>query len=75
MAESAETFHYVGTVDFISQDAVEVSGHRGLVGTQTSFVSDGHPVAPTSIHPGQQGDLEVDSDGRALELRVTGVVE
>jgi len=66
---------YVGTIAFISDSAVEVGGHRALITSRTSIVSDGHAVSVASIQKGMKAEMEVDSDGQALELRVTGVVE
>jgi hypothetical protein len=73
--ESPQTRHVVGTVQYATDRAVEVAGQRALIGPFTSVVSDGHPISPASIREGMSADLEVDSVGRALELRVSGVVE
>ena len=64
-----------GTVGWITQDAIEVAGTRGLINSQTDIRSDGSPVAVTSITRGMLAELEVDSSGHALEIQVHGVRE
>jgi hypothetical protein len=74
-AGAEDPFTTVGTVDWVGKDAVEVAGHRGLVDPTTTVMSNGHPVAFSSVHAGMSAELETDDAGHALELRVTGVVE
>ena len=64
-----------GQITYVAADAVEVSGRRGVLTSESSVVSDGRSVAPGSLHPGMPAEMEVDPVGRILELRVTGVVE
>jgi hypothetical protein len=65
----------VGSVTWVSQDAVEVAGQRGILSSATDVRSDHHPVSRASIRVGMPASMEIDSGGRVLELRVTGVVE
>jgi hypothetical protein len=65
----------VGSVTFVSKDAVEIDGRRGLITSATSVNSDGHPVSPLSIQVGMPAEMEMDPAGNALEVRVKGAVE
>jgi hypothetical protein len=64
-----------GSVTFVSKDAIEVDGRRGLITSATSVTSDGHPVSPVSLQVGMPAELEMDPAGNALEVRVKGAVE
>lgn len=66
---------YVGRVSYSASDAVEVSGHRGIFTSESTITSDGRSVGRGSVLPGMIAELEVDPEGRVVELRVTGVVE
>jgi hypothetical protein len=66
---------HVGRITFAGSDAVEVSGRRGTFTEESSVTSAGRSVSRGSLHPGMLAELEVDPEGRVLELRVTGVVE
>jgi hypothetical protein len=70
-----EPEHYIGTVTYIDPGAVEVSGRRGVFTDQSVVTSDNHGVGRGSVRAGSPAELEVDSAGRVIELRVTGVVE
>jgi len=74
-ADASTPQQYSGTVDFVSDSAVEVNGHRGLIGPKTIVISDRRSVSLTSVHTGMQAELEVDSDGQALLLKVQGAIE
>jgi len=64
-----------GTITWISQDAVEIDGRRGIIEPSTDFRSDGHRIALSSIQKGMPAEMEVAADGIVLEIRVNGVVE
>ena len=70
-----ETIMVTGPVTWVSQDAIEVGGHRGLITTATDIRSDGHRVTLASIARGMIAQLELDASGHALEIDVHGVVE
>jgi hypothetical protein len=72
---TAESTEVAGTVSWISEDAVEVGGKRGLFAPGSDVRSGGVPVAKSSVRPGMPAEMEVDDGGRVLELRVMGVVE
>jgi len=64
-----------GAVGWVSPDSVEVGGRRALLTTETSIMSDGRPISIGSVVVDMPAELEFDSAGRALELRVKGAVE
>ena len=66
---------YLGTISYVAPGAVEVSGRRAIFAPGSTVTSDGRPVSPGSIQPGMPAELEVDPEGRVIELRVKGVVE
>jgi len=70
-----ETIMVVGPVTWISQDAIEVNGRRGLINSQTDIRSDGHHITAASITRGMLAQLELDASGHALEIDVHGVRE
>jgi hypothetical protein len=74
-AWAAEVTQVAGTVTFVSTDVVEVAYRRGLIVDSTAISSDGREVSLAAIQVGMPAELEIDSSGRALELRVKGAVE
>jgi hypothetical protein len=70
-----DTIVVAGPVTWITQDAIEVGGRRGLINSQTAIMSDGHPISVTSISRGVMAELELDASGHALEIDVHGVRE
>ena len=66
---------YSGRVDYISDSAVEVGGHRGLISSRTVIISDRRAVALSSVCAGMQAEMEVDPDGQVLQLKVEGAIE
>lgn len=64
-----------GAVEFVSEDAVEVAGQRGVVAESTDVRSDGRSISLASVRRGMAATMELDDAGRILELRVSGVVE
>jgi len=74
-AWASETTIVAGAVTWISEDAVEVAGQRGILGEGSDIRSDQHTVSWSSIRVGTPATMETDAGGRVLELRVTGVVE
>ncbi len=72
---SSETSTVSGPITWISADAVEVAGRRGVFAAESDIRSDEHTVSWSSIRTGMPASMETDSAGRVLELRVTGVVE
>ncbi|MEW6272525.1 MAG: hypothetical protein AB1689_24875 [Thermodesulfobacteriota bacterium] len=64
-----------GSVTWVSADSVEVGGRRALLTAGTSITSNGREVSLASVVVGAPAELEVDSAGRALEVRVQGAVE
>jgi hypothetical protein len=70
-----EPVRVVGTVTWISEDAVEVAGRRGIFEPGSDVRSDGRTVSKASVRPGMAAEMELDAAGRVLELRVSGVVE
>ena len=74
-ARASETTTVAGAVTWISADAVEVAGQRGMLGEDSDIRSDQHTVSWASIRVGTPATMETDAAGRVLELRVTGVVE
>ncbi len=74
-ARAAEVTSVAGSVTFVTTTVVEVGGRRGLIDHATSITSDGRAVSIGAIQVGMPAELEIDSSGRALELRVKGAVE
>lgn len=74
-ARAADVTVVGGVVTYVSGDVVEVGGRRGLIVPGTSIVSEGREVSIASVVVGMPAELEIGSDGRALELRVKGAVE
>ncbi|MBM4246736.1 MAG: hypothetical protein FJ148_23570 [Deltaproteobacteria bacterium] len=74
-APSADVVTTSGVVTWVSSEVVEVGGRRGLIVPGTSITSDGREVSIGSVTVGMPAELEIGSDGRALELRVKGLVE
>ena len=70
-----ETTTVFGAITYISADAVEVAGQRGLLVNGADIRSDERTVSWTSIRVGMPASMETDSAGRVLELRVSGVIE
>lgn len=64
-----------GTISFVSEDAVELGGQRGIIDSSTDVRSGGHPISAAALRRGMRGTMELDAAGRALEIEVTGVVE
>jgi hypothetical protein len=64
-----------GVVTYVTSEVVEVGGRRGLIVPGTSITSEGREVSIASVVVGMPAELEIGSDGRALELRVKGAVE
>jgi hypothetical protein len=75
VASAAEVETARGAVSWVSPDAVEVGGRRGLVTPATSITSEGREISIASVVVGMPAELEIDAGGRALELRVQGAVE
>lgn len=74
-AMAAEVITVAGAVTYVSDEVVEVAGHRGLIVPGTSISSEGREVSITSVRVGMPAELEVDASGRALDLRVKGAIE
>lgn len=74
-APAADVTIVNGPVTFVSSEVVEVGGRRGLIGPGTSIMSDGRTVSLASVVVGMPAELEVNSSGQALEIRVKGAVE
>ena len=74
-APAADVTVVSGAVTYVSSDAVEVAGRRGLIVPGTSITSEGREVSIRSVSVGMPGELEIGPDGKALELRVKGAVE
>ncbi|HZR82077.1 MAG TPA: hypothetical protein VFD92_13355 [Candidatus Binatia bacterium] len=70
-----DTHQVSGVITWISEDAVEVGGQRGLFEDSSDVRSDGRPVSRASVRAGMPAQMETDAAGRVLELRVNGVVE
>lgn len=64
-----------GVVTYVSGEVVEVGSRRGLIVPGTSITSEGREISIASVVVGMPAELEIGSDGRALELRVKGAVE
>lgn len=75
VVEAADVTMVSGQVTWVSPDAVEVAGRRGMISSRTSITSDGRSVSVSSIQVGMPAELEIDPAGQALELRVKGAVE
>lgn len=75
LARAADVTTVSGTVTYVSAAVVEVAGRRGLIVPGTSITSDGREISIGSVAVGMPADLEIGSDGAALELRVKGAVE
>lgn len=74
-APAADVTTVSGTVTYVSTSVVEVEGRRGLLEPGTSITSEGRSISIASVAVGMPADLEIGSDGKALELRVKGAVE
>lgn len=74
-ARADEVTTVQGTISFVGREAVEVGGRRALVTNETSISSNGRAIALSSLQVGMPAELEIDSAGRALDLRVEGAVE
>lgn len=74
-ADEGDTRLVSGTIEFVSERAVEVGGTRGLFDVGSSVTSDGRVVSWRSVRRGMSASLEIDSAGRVLLLDVPGVME
>jgi len=75
-AQAQENLRTVeGEITYIAENAVEVAGVRGLIGTRSSILSSGREITVRSIRRGMPARMELDAAGRVLELRVAGVIE
>ena len=72
---AAEVTMVGGVVTYVSGEVVEVGGRRGMIVPGTSITSEGREISIASVVVGMPAELEIGSDGRALELRVKGAVE
>ena len=70
-----ETFTVSGPISWVSEDAIEVGGRRGLIDASTDIRSDGRSISVASLHRGMTAEMELDASGHALEIRVSGVAE
>lgn len=75
-AQAQENLRTVeGEITYVTANAVEVAGVRGLLGPRSSILSSGREITVHSIRRGMSARMELDAAGRVLELRVAGVVE
>ena len=64
-----------GSITWVSDDAVEVNGERGLLEPTSDVRCDGRSISRSSIHVGMPASMEMDPAGQILELRVEGATE
>ena len=64
-----------GSITWVSDDAVEVNGQRGLLEPSSDVRCEGRSISRSSIHVGMPASMEMDPAGQILELRVEGATE
>ena len=74
-ASAADVTTVNGLVTYVSSDVIEVSGHRGLLFSGTTIMSEGRQVSIGSVRVGMPAELEIGSTGQALTVQVKGAVE
>lgn len=74
-AGAQEERTYRGVLTSVSSSRVVVGGQPALLTPETLVTSDGRVVSAGSLHQGMTAEVDVDGAGRALEVRVRGVVE
>lgn len=74
-ADAGDPVIVEGSITWVSDDAVEVNGERGLLEPSSDVRCDGRSISRSSIHVGMPASMEMDPAGQILELRVEGATE
>ncbi len=74
-ARAQEQRTYRGVLTSVSSARVVVGSQPARVTAETMVTSDGRIVSLQALRRGMSAEVDVDGAGRALEVRVKGVVE